>query len=342
MGMKKPKSKAKASPNAKSAEQRSRREEEDARERAKVMAMVKTLITVERDGNLRGFVSGAINAIRDFENKSDDWKSPAARSAETIREAVALYLHTLLNLLDVGTKREIVTSLISDFWRSTRASHDDQILERANSKAAQRDAALALMAIMRKTTTYYCKIAEQGDPEVSCELPMMAIQIVECLNGMVRKRPELFRSVASERATWPIMAAKNYPKASDFAKLTEQISLGSDCTVSPHKAQKWKPDTPMNVFLLRFFGGLVLTEKECYWRMACDESPKLTPRTVRLWLDEIIMPGLDHIREKEGSWQGIKVLAELLKKVPYEAEHRRHVRNRIKAALQGMARGVKD
>jgi hypothetical protein len=258
------------------------------------------------------------------------------------RKAVALHLRSLLSLLDAGTKGEVAADLIFDLWMS--ASHDWARQARAHGRAVEPEegAALAIMSIMHAAAAAYCKIAEQGNATLAGELPIIAIELVECLNRITRSHPELVRSVAGEQATWPIMAAKNYPKASDFAKLAERIGLALDCTVSPHKAQKWKPDTPINVFLLGLFGGLVITEKDSYWRMADANWPKLTPRTVSHWLDEIIMPSLDHIREKEGSWQGIKVLAKMLEKVPYEAEHRSHVRNRIKAALQGMARGVKD
>ena len=255
---------------------------------------------------------------------------------------MALYVHSLLSLLDAGTKEKVATDLISDLRMSAIHDWARQAREHGLTVEPEEDAALAIMLIMREAATAYCKIAEQGNAMLAGELPIYATELVECLSGIARSRPELVRSVAGEQATWPIMAAKNYPKASDFAKLAERIGLAADCTVSPHKAQKWKPDTPINVFLLRLFGGLVITEKDCYWRSAVANWPKLTPRTVSHWLDEIIMPSLDHIREKEGSWQGIKVLAEMLEKVPYEAEHRRHVRNRIKAALQGMARGVKD
>jgi hypothetical protein len=258
------------------------------------------------------------------------------------RRAVARDLRSLLSLLDAGAKAKVAADLIFDLWMSASPHWARQAREHGRAVEPEEDAALAILFIMRAAAASYCKIAEQGNAALAGELPTYATKLVECLNRIARSHPELVRRVAGEQATWPIMAAKSYPKPSDFAKLADRIGLAKDCTVSPHKAQKWKPDTPINVFLLDLFGGLVITEKDCYWRSAAANWPKLTPRTVSLWLDEIIMPSLDHIREKEGSWQGIKVLAEMLEKVPYEAEHRRHVRNRIKAALRGMARGVKD
>ena len=243
--------------NAQPAEQRPSGEDAGGPpKKDRVMALVSLLISAERAGNIRGFLQCAVSSIRKLELESDDWKSPAARGVNENREAVALYLHSLLSHLDAGTKREVATDLISDLWMS--ASHDSirHAAEHALTVEPQRDAALAMMAIMREATTAYCNIAGQGDPEVAGELPLLAAQLVECLQGIARSRPELVRSVAGERATWPIMAAKNFPKASDFAKLAERIGLAADCTVSPHKAQKWKPDTPINVFLLSLLADL--------------------------------------------------------------------------------------
>jgi hypothetical protein len=289
------------------------------------------LMLGERHGSIRPVLEAVTRFI----------ESRAVRPAAEARLALRLYVQSLLEPLDAATKSAVLRDLIEDLWMS--GSREQRRIAEENGVVVRSDenAAGGIMGAMRDVVIAYCQIAEEGNATLASELPLYTTQLVECLSRIVQTCPELLRESAQHTVTWPIMASKNYPKQSDFAKLADRIGLGAKCTVQPHKAQKWKPETPVNQFLLRFFDGMFMTKKECYFRTGAD-YPKLTTRTVRIWLDEIIMPALDHIRDHEGSWEGIKALDDMLKKVPYEAEHRKHVRDRIKAALEAMARNVED
>ena len=302
---------------------------------------IETLLAAERDGIIRPFLRGIGNAQRELQTKANAGDATLKRNLPELRKALGTYLHTLVQGLDADTKTQLACDLIGDLWFYGGRENARRAKEKGLSMEADPSAAFGVLLIMRDLVSKYCDIVEEAGPDWALEMPLHAIEIVRRLNRIARDRPELVRGIAKELAIWPILAARNYPKTSDFAKLADRIGLATECKVHPHCAQKWKPDTPINEFLLRFMGGLVLTKNEAYFLTAKRPLPNLTPRTVMRWLDRVIMPGLDDIREKEGSWDGIEVIAEILRKVPYEPEHRRHVRNRIKAALEGMARDVK-
>lgn len=340
--MRKPKDgrKKKVRPNTSTSTDNSGDESGASKERGSALASI--FISAERVGNIREFLEAATLSTRKLEAESNKRESASARRAEEIREAISLYVHSLVGGLDACTKQKIICDLILDCrvsasqeWRQKSKDHKMEL-------ASEDDAAFSILLAFRDVADAYCAIAKEGEENLVGELPIYAAQLVECLNGIAQTRPDLVQDIAGEMVTWPIMASKNYPKRSDFDKLAERIGLSRGSTVNPHRAQKWKPDTPINKFLLDFFGGLVLTDQDSYFRKAGADWPKLTPQTLPYWLDEIIMPSLDHIREKEGSWNGIKVLSKILDRIPYEAEHRKYIRNRIKAALEGMARGVND
>jgi hypothetical protein len=169
------------------------------------------------------------------------------------------------------------------------------------------------------------------------ELPLYARQIVEALEEIALKYPDLLAEQAQHQVAWPIMAARHYPKESDFKQLAERIKLGSKTVVNLSARARYKLKTPINRFLLTLLEGSIATSKDFYFVQLPDDLPKLTPKTVPYYLDDFIMPMLGEIREKEASWDGIPAVAAIVKGIAYESEHRSAVRNRIKRALKAMA-----
>lgn len=169
------------------------------------------------------------------------------------------------------------------------------------------------------------------------ELPLYARQIVEALEEIALKNPKLLAEHAQHQVAWPIMAARHYPKESDFKQLAERIKLGSRTVVNLSPRARYKLNTPVNRFLLVLLEGSIATAKDFYFIQLPDNPPKLTPKTVPYYLDDFIMPMLDKIREKESSWDGIPAIVDIVKRIAYESEHRSAVRNRIKRALKAMA-----
>jgi hypothetical protein len=198
-------------------------------------------------------------------------------------------------------------------------------------------AARTLLGIFRGLTLSYIHLARGGDRDLILELPLYARQLVEVMEELTPNYSELFAEQARHEVAWPIMAARHYPKESDFRALADLIELGSKAVVNLSPRARYKLDTPINRFLLQLFGGTIATAKEFYVVNLRDDMPKLTPKTLPYYLDEFIMPKLEQIRDNEGSWAGIPAIADIVKRIPYESEHRSAVRNRIKRALKAMA-----
>ena len=198
-------------------------------------------------------------------------------------------------------------------------------------------AASMILSIFSGLTLTYINLAKGGDRDLIVELPLYARQLVEAMEELAPQHPELFAEQARHEVAWPIMAARHYPKESAFKAVADLIQLGSKATVNVSPRARYKLNTPINRFLLKLLGGTIATAKNFYFVEVPDDPPKLTAKTLPYYLDEFIMPRLDEIREKEGSWEGLPAVADIVKRIPYESEHRSAVRNRIKRALEAMA-----
>ena len=199
------------------------------------------------------------------------------------------------------------------------------------------EAATAIVCGFRNALSCYNGLVRLGNVTAISELPLNARLLVETLEEVASQHPNLLVELAQRQASWPIMAARHYPKESDFRKLADRIKLGSKAVVNLSPRARYKLDTPINRFLLRLLEGSIATVKEFYFVKLPDNPLRLTPKTIPYYLDDFVMPMLDEIREKEGSWNGIPAVADIVKGIAYESEHRSAVRNRIKRALKAMA-----
>lgn len=200
-------------------------------------------------------------------------------------------------------------------------------------------AVIAILTAMRLLVVYYLDLARRGHPSLISELPLYARQMVEALDELAVAHPELMAPIAEREIEWPIMAARNYPKESDFKKLADRIRLGTKTVVSLSPRKKFKPHTPLNRFLLHLLNGTLATNREFYFLKMPPDLPRLTLRTLPHLLDEVIMPVIDGLKTREGSWDGAPELAAIVRRIPYQSEHRSAIRNRIKRALRAMADG---
>lgn len=199
------------------------------------------------------------------------------------------------------------------------------------------EAVNAIVSGFKRTLSCYNGLVRLGNTVAIGELPLHACVLVEALEEVVSQHPNLLIELAQHQVSWPIMAARHYPKESDFGKLADRIKLGSKAVVNLSPRARYKLATPINRFLLRLLEGSIATAKEFYFVKLPDNPPKLTSKTAPYYLDDFVMPMLDRIREKEGSWNGIPAVADIVKGIAYESEHRSAVRNRIKRALKAMS-----
>jgi hypothetical protein len=299
--------------------------------------LMELLVLAERAGVVRWILQGASDAFRGLKAEATDYRSQAAHVLRERRLVVAHYLYSLLSSLDADTKAEILDVLVADLWQSSRSPMATNEPGNEQTRGYDERAAHGILRAMRLVARAYCELAKEGCETLAGELPLYATQLVEALNEIVRTRPELLKGLAAERIAWPIMAARHYPKESDFEQLAERIKLGSKTVVNLSPRARYKLKTPINRFLLTLLEGSIATPKDFYFVQLPDNLPKLTPKTVPYYLDDFIMPALDEIREKEGSWDGIPAVAAIVKGISYESEHRSAVRNRIKRALKAMA-----
>jgi hypothetical protein len=235
--------------------------------------------------------------------------------------------------------RRIVQNLLDQLHGSVVLL--ETVVERLHQpKPKDPPAAIALLAIMRLLVVYYLDLARRGHPGLIAELPIYTRQMVEALAELSEHHPELLARTAEHEIDWPIMASRNYPKEADFRKLADRIRLGTKTVVSLSPSKKFKPHTPLNRFLLHLLGGTLATNGQFYFLKLPESLPRLTPKTLPYLLDEVIMPVIDRLHNTEGSWAGVPELAAIVKRLPYESEHRSAIRNRIKKALRGMADGA--
>jgi hypothetical protein len=199
------------------------------------------------------------------------------------------------------------------------------------------EAVNAIVCGFKRALLRYNGLVRLGNTVAISELPLHACVLVEALEEVVSQHPNLLIELAQHQVSWPIMAARHYPKESDFGKLADRIKLGSKAVVNLSPRARYKLATPINRFLLRLLEGSIATAKEFYFVQLPDNPPKLTSKTAPYYLDDFVMPMLDRIREKEGSWNGIPAVADIVKGIAYESEHRSAVRNRIKRALKAMS-----
>jgi len=202
-------------------------------------------------------------------------------------------------------------------------------------------AALAVVRAFRKLVLDYTHLARNGNEAAIEELPYLTRLLVQTLGDLAREQPEKLTEAAQQQLDWPIMAARHFPKESDFKELADAIGLGTKTVVNLSPRARYKLTTPINRFLLQLLSGSIATAREFYFVELPDNPPKLTAKTLSYYLDEIIMPLLDEVREKENSWNGIPAIADIVKNIVYESEHRSAVRNRIKRALKAMAGAIR-
>jgi hypothetical protein len=167
---------------------------------------------------------------------------------------------------------------------------------------------------------------EEGCEALAGELPLYATQLVEALNEIVRTRPELVKSFAAERIDWPILAMRHYPKDSDFMALADRIELASKCPVNPQKRHTWKPDTPLNRYVL----DMIVVE--CW-----GSGVPLTRQSLPYYLDKVLMPLFQKVAEEEGGWENYPEFAAIARSAAKRGKsgvQRSEIRNRVKRALQ--------
>ncbi len=237
---------------------------------------------------------------------------------------------------NIKAASKLVGSLL-DCFGFAAATVQDVAKRRGIEQPADCPAALAILGALRSCVRLYAFLARNGNPALCAELPFYAEELVEALSDVSEKYPHFLAETANHRISWPIMAARHYPKESDFKALADRIGLGTKTLVNCSARARYKLTTPMNQFILTLLAGTIFTDKEFYWVTLPRDMPKLTAKTLDDYLDHHIMPMLDQIREKEGSWDGIPVIANIVKRIPYESEHRSAVRNRIKRALRAMS-----
>jgi len=199
--------------------------------------------------------------------------------------------------------------------------------------------ALKALCDFRESHHAYLKLIKAGnDPSLISELPLYVCEMVEMLESLAVTHPELLADVAKENVAWPVMAARHLPQGVDFAALADRIQLGANAvvSVSPHARYRW--DTPLNQFLFSVIQHHCLsTPQEFFFLTPPVHQPRLTRRSLPWYLDDLVMPLLDELREKQGSWDGVPSVAMLVKGIGDAAAQRRVVRKHIQAALLELA-----
>src|ERR1035438_6066693 len=119
-----------------------------------------------------------------------------------------------------------VNHLLNAIYAATRAG------QRFDKKHALKrpdgcPAARTLLGIFRGLTASYVTLARNGDRDLILELPLYARQLVEAMAELAPKHAALFAEQARHEVDWPIMAARHYPKESDFKQVADLIQLGS-------------------------------------------------------------------------------------------------------------------
>ena len=209
---------------------------------------------------------------------------------------------------------------------------------------AKSAADLAILGNFRRALKVYLNLIEEGsDRDLIRELPLHARHIMEALEAAAVTHPELLAGVARGEATWPVLASRHLPQGQDFAALADRIQLGADVVIDVSSRARYRLDPPLNRFLLQMLvHGCLPTPKNFYFLDQLEDRPKLTRQSLPWYLDEYLMPLLDDLREKEGSWDGVPALANLVKGVADPAAQRRLARKHLRLALLEMASPEKE
>lgn len=291
--------------------------------------LMEILLLAEQGGVVRWILQGASKAFRKLKAEATDYRSQAAQMLRERRLVVVHYLYSLLSSLDADTKAQILGVLVGDLWHSSRSPGATDTPGNERTRAYDEGAAYGILHTMRLVVHVYCELAKEGYESLAEELPLYATELVEALSEIVRARPELVKSLAAERIDWPILASRHYPKGSDFAKLVDRIGLASECPVKPLKRHTWKPDTPLNRYLLN------LIVVECWGK-----GVPLTRQSVSYYLDEVLMPLFQKVTEEEGGWENypeFSAIARSAAKRGKSGVQRSEIRNRVKRALKAFA-----
>jgi len=255
--------------------------------------------------------------------------SPIASRLRSQRDVVVAYLMSLLRELDTTTQARIIDSLLCDL--QLRGSKEGIEVAREAGVNIEYDphAAWGILLTMRSLACAYSDIAREGHETFASELPVYAAQLVEALNEIACTKPELVRDIAGEMIDWPIMASRNYPKKSDFKELADRIGLGSQSPVKPQQRHTWKPDTPVNRYLLR------MLTVECW-----GDRRTLTKDSIPYYLDEVLMPLFEKVASEVGGWENYKEFAEVARNAAKRGKagvQRSEIRGRVKKFLKALA-----
>jgi hypothetical protein len=288
------------------------------------------LLLAETNGILRPFLTGAARAFRNLAKKAGHrHNSPSARHLRLGRDVVTTHLVSLMRELDTQTKVEIIQDLVFDFY--LKSSRDAETLAHAERLKIERNenAAFGILLMMRQVAWLYCKLVEEGHDMLANELPIYAFDLVRALERIAQERPHLVKDFAAEVVEWPIMAARHYPKKSDFKELADRIGLASKSPINPRERQTWKTTTLLNRYLLR----MIVDER-------CGEGRELTKQTVPYYLDEVLMPLFEKVAAEEGGWENYEEFADIARSAAKRGKtgvQKSEIRSRVKKALRALA-----
>jgi hypothetical protein len=226
-------------------------------------------------------------------------------------------------------KMDIIDRLISDFEIRASKSWIEMAKEKGLNVEYDSRAAMFLLRLISHLTYVYCEIAKEGNEAFAGELSIYAAEMVRTLNGIAWKHPEQVRSCAAGMVEWPIMATRHFPKKSDLAKLADQIGLASGTPVKPQPRHTWRPDTPLNRYIL----DMLVNER---W----GDGRTLKQEDVPYYLDEILMPLFERVANEEGGWENYDEFAAIARSAAKRGKtgvQRSEIRSRVKKVLESLA-----
>jgi hypothetical protein len=199
--------------------------------------------------------------------------------------------------------------------------------------------AMATLGNLRQALKDCLHLVEAGThPDLLGELPQFARTLVEALEAAAASHPDLLAQVARFEVTWPVLAARHHPQGQDFAALADRIQLGADVVVSVLPRATCRLDSPLNRFLLQVLvQGCLAPPRDFYFLGEPEHPPKLTRQSLPWYLDEYLLPLLDDLRQREGSWNGVPAVADLVAGMADAEEQRRVAREQIRLALLDLA-----
>jgi hypothetical protein len=300
-------------------------------EKEKVASTLRhALLLAETNGILRPFLTGATRAFRNLAKRAaGNHDSPSARHLRLGRDVVTAHLVSLMEELDTQTKVEIIQDLAFDFY--LKSSRDAETLAHAERLKIERNenAAFGILLMLRQTAWLYCKLVDEGHEMLANELPIYAFDLVRTLDRIAREQPHLVKDFAAQVVEWPVMAARHYPKKSDFKELADRIGLASQSPINPKERQTWKTTTLLNRYLLR----MIVDEG---W----GEGRELTKKSVPYYLDKVLMPLFEKVAMEEGGWENYKEFADIARSAAKRGKsgvQKSEIRSRVKKALRALA-----